>query len=84
MGARKFAVIGTLPIGCTPGARKIGRDPLCLPHVNFAAKIYNEKLATLVNQSNERYSDAKFVYVDLYYPLFDMVNHPTNYGKIFD
>ncbi|KAJ4889540.1 GDSL-like Lipase/Acylhydrolase family protein [Raphanus sativus] len=65
MGVRKFAVLGTLPLGCLPGARQMSGDLICLPHVNHGAKIYNQKVANLVVKFRQSLPDGKFVYIDI-------------------
>ncbi|XP_010539835.1 PREDICTED: GDSL esterase/lipase At5g63170-like [Tarenaya hassleriana] len=80
LGARKFAVLGTLPLGCLPGAKRMTGGMLCLPNVNYGAKMFNNKLSNLVNQLNENLPDAKFVYVDMYTYLMELVENPAKNG----
>ncbi|CAF1982501.1 unnamed protein product [Brassica oleracea] len=80
MGARKFAVLGTLPLGCLPGARQLSGDLICLPHVNHGAKIYNQKVANLVVKFRQSLPDGKFVYIDMYNSLLDVIENPSKYG----
>ncbi|CDY57589.1 BnaAnng14660D [Brassica napus] len=80
MGARKFAVLGTLPLGCLPGARQLSGDLICLPHVNHGAKIYNQKVANLVVNFRQSLPDGKFVYIDMYNSLLDVIENPSKYG----
>lgn len=81
MGARKFAILGTLPLGCLPGARQITGNLICLPNVNYGARVYNEKVANLVNQYSQRLPNGKFVYIDMYNSLLEVINNPSQYGK---
>ncbi|VVA91957.1 unnamed protein product [Arabis nemorensis] len=80
LGARKFAVLGTLPLGCLPGARQMSGNLICLPHVNYGAKLYNQKVSSLVDKFGQNLPDAKFVYIDMYNPLLDIINNPGQYG----
>ncbi|XP_010539111.1 PREDICTED: GDSL esterase/lipase At1g23500-like [Tarenaya hassleriana] len=84
LGARKFAVLGTLPLGCLPGARNSfgGILKLCLNYINEAADMFNEKLSFELNKLNTTLIGAKFVYVDMYHPLLDFVNNPQKDGFI--
>ncbi|KAG7597680.1 GDSL lipase/esterase [Arabidopsis suecica] len=80
LGARKFAILGTLPLGCLPGARQITGNLICLPNVNYGARVYNEKVANLVNQYSQRLPNGKFVYIDMYNSLLEVINNPSQYG----
>ncbi|EOA39328.1 hypothetical protein CARUB_v10012369mg [Capsella rubella] len=80
LGARKFAVLGTMPLGCLPGARQLLGNLICLPNVNYGARVYNEKVANLVNQYSQRLPDGKFVYIDMYNSLLEVIQNPTQYG----
>ncbi|KAG7654932.1 GDSL lipase/esterase [Arabidopsis suecica] len=80
LGARKFAILGTLPLGCLPGARQITGNLICLPNVNYGARVYNDKVANLVNQYNQRLPNGKFVYIDMYNSLLEVINNPSQYG----
>ncbi|CAH2061114.1 unnamed protein product, partial [Thlaspi arvense] len=80
LGVRKFAVLGTIPIGCLPGARQVNEDFTCNPTVNYAARIYNQKVSTMVDKFSQNLPDAKLVHIDLYNPLIHVVNNPKQYG----
>ncbi|CAH8391079.1 unnamed protein product [Eruca vesicaria subsp. sativa] len=80
MGARKFAVLGTLPLGCLPGARQMAGDLICLPHVNHGAMLYNQKLANLVVKFKQTLPGAKLVYIDMYNSLLAVIQNPSKYG----
>lgn len=84
MGVRKFAVLGTLPLGCLPGARQMSGDLICLPHVNHGAKIYNQKVANLVVKFRQSLPDGKFVYIDMYNSLLDVIKNPSKYGNLIN
>ncbi|KAL1194150.1 GDSL esterase/lipase [Cardamine amara subsp. amara] len=84
MGARKFAVLGTLPLGCLPGARHIFGNflEICLNFVNEDAAIFNAKLSAKLNNLPTTLPGAKFVYVDMYNPLLNLINNPQASGFI--
>jgi len=64
-----------------PGARQITGNLICLPNVNYGARVYNDKVANLVNQYNQRLPNGKFVYIDMYNSLLEVINNPSQYGK---
>ncbi|KAL9857462.1 GDSL esterase/lipase [Arabidopsis thaliana] len=84
MGARKFAVLGTLPLGCLPGARHTGGNfgNICLVPINQVAAIFNQKLSAKLNNLHTILPGAKFVYVDMYNPLLNLINNPRASGFI--
>lgn len=80
MGTRRIAVIGAPPIGCVPSQRTIGgglhRD--CFTKENDLAILFNSKLAAEIRRLQK--PDAKIVYVDIYYPLLDVIQRPDKYN----
>ena len=76
-------MVGAPPIGCVPSQRTIGgglqRD--CYEKENEAAKLFNSKLSAEIDRLDELFTDAKIVYVDIYYPLLDIIQHPAKSGK---
>lgn len=83
-GARKFALIGVGQVGCSPGvlAQRSRDGKTCVAEVNNANMIFNTKLKALVDQSNNNYTDAKFIYIDAYGIFNDLVTKPASYGTI--
>ena len=67
-GARKVAIFGVGPIGCTPFAiTSHGTNgSLCVDTINLDAQLFNKKLVSLVDQLNKELTDAKFIYVDIF------------------
>ena len=66
-GARKVAIFGVGPIGCTPFAITTHgtNGSLCVDTINLDAQLFNKKLVSLVDQLNKELTDAKFIYVDI-------------------
>ncbi|KAL3846150.1 hypothetical protein ACJIZ3_003553 [Penstemon smallii] len=63
-GARKVAVSGVGPIGCTPEEIARGTNGnLCVDYMNEAVDLFNDKLKILVNELNNNLDGAKFLYV---------------------
>ncbi|KAM6578361.1 hypothetical protein CsatB_030198 [Cannabis sativa] len=81
-GCRRIAVSGLPPIGCLPIQRstQLWRDRSCVEDQNMGAKTYNHKLERVLAKTQAKLPGTKVVYVDIYQPLFDMINHPDKYG----
>lgn len=67
-GARKVALFGIGPIGCTPAniATYDTNGSLCVDFINKAVQEFNTRLKTLVDNLNHNLQDAKFIYVNVY------------------
>ncbi|KAL0686256.1 hypothetical protein Bca4012_053104 [Brassica carinata] len=64
LGARKFGIMGTLPLGCLPGASNaIGG--ICLEPANAVARLFNQKLANEVNNLNSVLPGSRSIYIDM-------------------
>ncbi|KAG2410323.1 GDSL esterase/lipase [Vigna angularis] len=66
LGARKFALIGLLPIGCIPGEISARGKPgsLCVKEENDAVVTFNDELKSLVDRFNKEFPDSKFIFID--------------------
>ncbi|XP_010416171.1 PREDICTED: GDSL esterase/lipase At1g73610-like [Camelina sativa] len=82
MGARKFAVMGTLPLGCLPGARTMLGSLICEVFSNQAADMFNKKLSAELEKLGATFPGAKFMYIDMYTPLLGLINNPQASGFI--
>ncbi|ESQ27822.1 hypothetical protein EUTSA_v10019814mg [Eutrema salsugineum] len=84
MGARKFAVMGTLPLGCLPGARNMVGNlmKICEIFSNQAAEMFNRKLSAELSNLGTTFPGAKFMYIDMYNPLLGLINNPQASGFI--
>ncbi|OMO75494.1 Lipase, GDSL [Corchorus olitorius] len=72
LGARKFAIMSTLPLGCLPSDRTIeGLLFLrpCIITTNLLASVFNSKLESEVNKLKTELAGVKIVFVDVYNPL---------------
>ncbi|KAI9120529.1 hypothetical protein K1719_007562 [Acacia pycnantha] len=65
LGSRKFALFGLFLLGCVPNeVMNHGDGTLCVEEENRAVLIFNDKLRELVNQFNQQFSDAKFIFIN--------------------
>ncbi|XVE94524.1 hypothetical protein REPUB_Repub02eG0016100 [Reevesia pubescens] len=82
LGARKFAYLSTVPIGCLPSARTIvgGYPRNCAGWANDAAVIFNSKMEEEITNLNRNLTGAKIVFIDIYTPLLDVIKNPSKYG----
>ncbi|KAK9691754.1 hypothetical protein RND81_09G217300 [Saponaria officinalis] len=60
-GARKVILFGIGPLGCLPTLNVAG---ICSSYINGILEMYNNKLKSLVDAFNTKFSDAKFIYID--------------------
>ena len=83
MGARRLAIAGAPPLGCLPSQRSIagGRQRECAEDYNTAAKMFNTKLISELDSLHGNFSQAKFVYIDIYSPLLDLIQNPQKSGN---
>uniref|UniRef100_A0A7N0V9C7 GDSL esterase/lipase n=1 Tax=Kalanchoe fedtschenkoi TaxID=63787 RepID=A0A7N0V9C7_KALFE len=81
-GARKFVLIGVGQVGCSPSvlAQRSRDGKTCVAEVNNANQIFNTKLKSLVDEFNNNFSDAKFIYIDAYGIFNDLLTKPGSYG----
>jgi len=84
-GARKFAVMGVIPLGCLPMTRIFlgGFVITCNFFANRVAEQYNGKLRSGTKSWGREagFRGAKFVYVDMYNTLMDVIKNYRRYGK---
>ncbi|KAJ6333320.1 hypothetical protein OIU77_009229, partial [Salix suchowensis] len=78
LGARKLAVIGVSPIGCTPNATAFydTNGSLCVKPMNEAAILLNDHLKLLVQDLNKKLIGANFMYLEIYEIIWKFVNAP--------
>ncbi|XP_023893652.1 GDSL esterase/lipase At5g45670 [Quercus suber] len=81
-GARKMALFGIGPIGCSPSElSQNSRDgKTCVQRINSANQIFNSRLKSLVKTLNNNLSNATLIYIDSYGIFQDIINSPSTYG----
>lgn len=85
-GAKKVALYSLLPIGCAPSeiARYGTNGALCVEHINAQVVLFNSRLRSLVDELNNNFKDAKFIYVNLYDLALAAIMNPAPFGKYTD
>ncbi|EOA33989.1 hypothetical protein CARUB_v10021485mg [Capsella rubella] len=82
---KKFAVLGVMPVGCLPIHRaEFGAFGWCNSYLNKVTQDFNSKLQKGLTSYAVEYEfrGAKFVYVDMYGKLMDLINHPKAYACV--
>lgn len=81
-GARKLALIGVGQIGCSPNelAQSSPDGRTCDDRINSANRIFNARLKSLVDQLNNEFPDARFIYINVYNMFQDLISNPSSYG----
>ncbi|GMH30247.1 hypothetical protein Nepgr_032090 [Nepenthes gracilis] len=81
-GARKLALLGLGPIGCSPNelAQNSPDGRTCVEQINSANRIFNNKLRSLVDQFNSQFADAQFIYINIYGIFEDVIGNPSANG----
>ncbi|XP_019054470.1 PREDICTED: GDSL esterase/lipase At5g42170-like [Nelumbo nucifera] len=88
LGARRIAVLSVPSVGCVPYARSLlggigggrGGDGGCIEDVNEAAQLFNAKLSSQMDWLNNKFPEARMVYIDVYFPLLHLNRRPRDYG----
>ncbi|KAI8525738.1 hypothetical protein RHMOL_Rhmol13G0253300 [Rhododendron molle] len=81
-GARKLALIGVGQIGCSPNelAQNSPDGRTCVQRINSANQLFNNRLKSLVDNLNNNFSDAKFIYINAYGIFQDLITNPSSFG----
>ncbi|CAI0549068.1 unnamed protein product [Linum tenue] len=84
LGVRNIVHLSTIVTGCVPASRTLfgGVRRQCNDESNELAMMYNKKLSNEIERLNNdvRLPNSSIVFVDVYYPLFNMIRYPENYG----
>uniref|UniRef100_A0A0D9WQG7 Uncharacterized protein n=1 Tax=Leersia perrieri TaxID=77586 RepID=A0A0D9WQG7_9ORYZ len=80
MGAKMIAFVGVPPLGCCPSQRT-GPSRECEPLRNQASELFNTRIKQELDKLNAESTDgSRFVYIDIYYNLLDLIQRPGYYG----
>ena len=82
LGARKIGVSTLPPIGCLPASITIFSEDSnkCVDKMNKVAEYFNKKLNATSLTLKSKLSGLNIVVLDIYKPLYDLVQKPTDYG----
>ncbi|CAH8360767.1 unnamed protein product [Eruca vesicaria subsp. sativa] len=84
LGAKKIGVFSAVPVGCVPLQRTVFGGLFtrgCVESLNNMAKQFNARLSPAL-ESLDKELDGTIFYIDVYDTLFDMIQHPSKYGKL--
>ncbi|KAM7500606.1 hypothetical protein LguiA_025020 [Lonicera macranthoides] len=80
-GARKVAISGLGPIGCSPYEIALrATNGACVYEINQAVELYNKNLISLVDELNNNLNDAKFIYLNIYDRSKKLIEDPSSFG----
>ncbi|OMO65850.1 Lipase, GDSL [Corchorus olitorius] len=80
LDARKIAVANVPPIGCTPNLRDRFSTDDCVEGVNEFVNLYNTKLKKMLPKLTTNLSGSKFVYMDAYASIMEILQNYKSYG----
>ncbi|KAF8018261.1 hypothetical protein BT93_H3222 [Corymbia citriodora subsp. variegata] len=81
LGGRKFVLMAINPIGCSPSAKaRVPKRVGCVQLLNKAAHLFNVELKSLVDDLNAKLPSSRFVFVNSYKIVRDIIKNPTSKG----
>lgn len=83
LGGRRIGVTTLPPLGCVPLARTLfGHHEMgCVTKFNTDAQQFNQKLNSAATNLQKQYLDLKIVLFDIFTPLYDIIQSPSDHGK---
>lgn len=82
LGARKFVIAGIGSMSCIPNMRAQNVQSQCSPTVDRDLIIpFNNKVKIMLNSLNRNLPKAKFIYMDNYKMISDILSSPRSYGR---
>jgi phospholipase/lecithinase/hemolysin len=80
-----MALFGVGQIGCSPNALASNSPDgrTCVSRINSANQLFNNGLKSLVDQLNNQFPDARFIYVNVYGIFQDIISNPSAFGNYF-
>ncbi|EPS67263.1 hypothetical protein M569_07514, partial [Genlisea aurea] len=80
LGARKFLIVGTPPVGCTPRQRSHFAGAECNGQLNSMCEKFNGELGQALAQLSTELADFRYSYFDTYRVLLEMIQSAAAYG----
>lgn len=80
LGARKFVMVGTGAIGCSPSQRLQNSTGDCNVETNYWSLKYSEASYTLLQGMKSEFSDLNYAFLNIYKVVLDYIQNPTVYG----
>ncbi|KAJ8755863.1 hypothetical protein K2173_024408 [Erythroxylum novogranatense] len=82
LGVRKLGVTSLPPLGCLPATRTLFgfHESGCVSSINSDAQQFNKKISSAAANLQKQLSGLKIVVFDIYKPLLDLVQSPSNQG----
>ncbi|XP_058743603.1 GDSL esterase/lipase APG-like [Vicia villosa] len=82
LGARKIGVNSLPPLGCLPATRTLfgHHEKGCVERINTDAQGFNKKMNSTASNLQKQLPGLKIVVFDIYKPLYDLVQKPSNFG----
>lgn len=82
LGARKFAMIGTGPIGCTPSLREHGKSKECNEEANRLAVDFGVGVGRLMHGMSSELVDVNYTFFNTTVSLLDYIQNPREHGFV--
>ncbi|KAF3795037.1 GDSL esterase/lipase [Nymphaea thermarum] len=81
-GARKVALIGVGPVGCSPSelSRYSADGVTCVERINNAVQLFNNRLISVVDHFNTNFAGAHFIYVNAFGIFADILRSAPQHG----
>ncbi|ONK74948.1 uncharacterized protein A4U43_C03F11750 [Asparagus officinalis] len=80
LGARKFAFVGTGPIGCCPSLRRKNGSDSCNSLANSISLLYAQGSASLLKDMQSELSGFNYSFFNSTITLLQYLQDPSNYG----
>ncbi|KAJ6816415.1 GDSL esterase/lipase-like [Iris pallida] len=80
LGARRFAISGVGSMACIPSILAQSTTSRCNPEVDNLVIPFNSKVRAMVDSLNTNLPGARFIYIDIYHMILDILKNPKSYG----
>ncbi|KAF0922674.1 hypothetical protein E2562_001072, partial [Oryza meyeriana var. granulata] len=80
LGARRFVIAAVGSMACIPNMRARNPANMCLPDVDDLIIPFNSKVKSMVNTLNVNLPRSKFIFVDTYAMISEVLRNPWSYG----